>query len=71
MFFTERIISVKGYLEIYMSIKRDYPVIQNELMIGTAKTYFSLITAFKHLTLGFPSPALDDILNESPAFHIF
>jgi len=54
-----------------MSIKRDYPVIQNELMIGTAKTYFSLITAFKHLTPGFPSPALDGILNESPAFHIF
>lgn len=40
---------MKGYLEIYMSINRDYPVIQNEFMTKRAKSYFSSITFFKHL----------------------
>lgn len=61
---------MKGYQEVCILI-REYPTILNEFMIGTEKFYFSPIMAFKHLLPDFPSRALDDILNASPASHHF
>lgn len=41
----------KGYQEVYISIRREYPIMHNQFMIETEKFPFSLITAFKYRSL--------------------